>query len=143
MVRQALIVSLLVTPCVAAAACPADDYMTVEQELHSSRAVVVARLTGEQYTSQGPGQPWVDGTFYSVNVERVVAGKSAKQIRLFSENSSGRFSIKWGLPYLLFVSSCDGQLYVDGKGNSAALRDSRATLRKVRKLIAAKRENAA
>ena len=46
---------------------------------------------------------FLDGDFYTVRVEELFRGKIPKTIQEFSENSSGRFPMKIGAKYVLFV----------------------------------------
>jgi hypothetical protein len=116
------------------AACPADVVMPVEQEIKTVDAVVVGMAVSHKYTAAGPGGTWVDGTYYTVEVSSVEYGSSAKEIILFSENSSGRFPMIQDKAYLIFVNSCDGVQYIDAKGNSGPLSKRADDLKTVRNL---------
>lgn len=105
--------------------------MSLEQEMKTVSAVVVGKAIAQDYSANGPGGTWVDGTYYTVSVSSTQYGSAAKKIRVFSENSSGRFPIFLNQSYLLFISACDGVQYIDAKGNSGPLRSRMDTLRQV------------
>jgi hypothetical protein len=116
------------------AACPAEVVMLPEQEVKTVAAVVVGKAIKQKYTAAGPGGTWIDGTYYTVTISSVEYGLAAKDVILFSENSSGRFPMVLNESYLLFVSSCEGVQYIDAKGNSGPLRKRLDVLRRVMSL---------
>jgi hypothetical protein len=79
----------------------------------------------------------VDGQTYTVRVDEALRGRIGKTVRIFSENSSGRFPMDVGRKYLLFVYRARDRLIVDNCGNSGIYRESSSTMRAVRKLQAA------
>jgi hypothetical protein len=105
--------------------------MTLEQEMKTVSAVVVGKAITQEYSAAGPGGTWIDGTYYTILVSSTQYRSAAKKIRVFSENSSGRFPMFLNKSYLLFVSTCDGVQYIDAKGNSGLLRNQKSTLRRV------------
>ena len=105
--------------------------MLPEQEVKTVDAVVVGRAIRQNYTAAGPGGTWADGTYYTVSVSSIQYGSAAKLVKVFSENSSGRFPMVLNEPYLLFISTCDGVQYVEAKGNSGRLRSRLDALRGV------------
>lgn len=113
------------------AACPAEVVMSLEQEMKTVSAVVVGKAIKQEYTATGPGGTWVDGTYYTVLVSKTQYGSAAKEIKVFSENSSGHFPMFLNEPYLLFISTCDGVQYIDRKGNSGPLKTQMDTFRRV------------
>jgi hypothetical protein len=119
--------------------CPSGDFIGVPEEFKAADFVILGHRTSEQYSAEGAGAPWVDGTFYSVRVTKVLKGPAIKRARVFSENSSGRFPLLGGRDYLLFISKCDGVDYVYAKGNSGPMASSRTTLAKLDQLLATKK----
>jgi hypothetical protein len=66
---------------------------------------------------------------------------SLRHIRLFSENSTGRFPMDVGTKYLLFVCRDRDRVSVDNCGNSEVYGASSPKLREVRRLKAAEKRN--
>jgi hypothetical protein len=71
---------------------------------------------------------------YTVTVHEVLRGTVPERMRLFSENSSGRFLMHVGSTYLLFVYRAVGRTIVDACGNSGVLSERAAVLESVRRL---------
>jgi hypothetical protein len=59
---------------------------------------------------------------------------SPKTIRLFSENSSGRFQMQVGETYLLFAYDALGRTAIDNCGNSGLVHDRAYELGAVRSM---------
>ena len=135
--------ALFAYSCLPVLACPSEKFMSVAEEAHAAHSVVVGAASREEYSAEGPGHGWVDGTFYTIRVAETVLGQHSRTVRVFSENSSGRFPLEIGVTYLLFVSRCDGQLYIDAHGNSGPLPRQNDALREVRSLAPRKPKNAA
>lgn len=73
------------------------------------------------------------GAYYDVQVLRVFKGMPEGRLRLFSDNSSGRFPMDIGADYLLFIGNdtfdvIGQQLDVDNCGNSAPTKEARAQI---------------
>src|SRR6266540_7044480 len=66
-----------------------NGHPSLEQEYQSSKTIFVGRVASEELTPESKN--YLDGTTYSVHVEEVLRGSPAKIVKLFSENSSGRF----------------------------------------------------
>ncbi len=106
---------------------------SLEQEYQNSTMIFVGRVTSEEFTPESKN--YLDGTTYSVQVEEVLRGSPGKTVKLFSENSSGRFPMEVGAAYLVFVHEELDRLAVDYCGNSGKLpekAESLATLRKMK-----------
>jgi hypothetical protein len=94
----------------------------VEAEFKSSIWVVVGCVTHSETVSEDGD--FIRGTFFTVRIAEVLKGAPPELIELYSENSSGRFPMEIGEPYLLFLSdqSFAGihglRLAVDSAGNS-------------------------
>src|SRR5438552_11181796 len=106
MVARTITLPLLATLAQASLACPSETFLSINQELRSANSVVIGRVVAEKYSAEGPGRGWVDGTLYTLHVVEHVNGKHFRSVRLFSENSSGRFRMEVGETYLAFISFC-------------------------------------
>ena len=132
LIRLAIGAALICVASQAVAACPGDDWWTVEQERLQAQFVFVGTPEAE-WADPGAGG-WIAGTFYRLKVERIISGTPINSVDLFSENSSGRFPMRIGVPYLVFASSCDGRLYAYSRGNSGTLQRSQEVLAQVMRL---------
>jgi len=109
-----------------------NGHPSLEQEYQSSTTVFVGRVVSEEFTPESKN--YLDGTTYSVHVEEVLRGSPAKIVRLFSENTSGRFPMQVGGEYLVFVDEELDRLQVDNCGNSGELPEKAETLAALRKM---------
>ena len=135
----AIVTVTLVETCAAADACPDGTFPSLDRELWSSSAVVIGQVMSGRYSPKSPGGNWVDGTTFQLAVREVIQGSTAKKLTLFSENSSGRFPMQIGAEYLVFASPCDGQLYVNGRGNSGPVAEKVEVIAKLRTMASLKR----
>jgi len=126
-------------------------YYSVSNEFRRSKYVVTARVLREKWLGydgkETPLQPpfhsggarplGLDpyaGAYYDVKVLRVFKGNPKPELRLFSENSTGRFPLDVGYEYLLFISEdsfdppIGAQLDIDNCGNSAPVENAHATI---------------
>ncbi|MES1199591.1 MAG: hypothetical protein ABUS48_06390 [Pseudomonadota bacterium] len=165
----AAILSLLTWLSVGAGAanayCPGSDqtsptynpnYYSVANEFARAQYVVIARVTattwlgedGRPTTLHGPFgnggdapsgfDPYL-GAYYDLAVSRVFKGRPGSRLRLFSENTSGRFPLEPGQQYLLFVSTDTFEIIgakrtIDACGNSAPLESAQDVLSAVERL---------
>lgn len=95
-----------------------DGYPTVEHEFRKSVFVFVGRVTSEEFTPESKN--FLEGSTYMVLVEEILKGSPPKSVRLFSENSSGRFLMNVGSSYLIFVYEGLGRLVVNNAGTPAS-----------------------
>jgi hypothetical protein len=109
-----------------------NGHPTLEQEYQSSTTVFVGRVTSEVFTPESKN--YLDGTTYSVHVEEVLRGAPAKIVKLFSENTSGRFPMQVGAAYLIFAHEELDRLSVDNCGNSGKLPEKAEALAALRKI---------
>ena len=96
-------------------------YYSVGHELQRSRFVVRAKVTSETWIGEdgkekaleppfqmGASRPWgfdpYMGAFYTLRIESMFKGKPPRQLRVFSENSTARFTLGKGQEILAFVS---------------------------------------
>src|SRR5438046_9176789 len=97
-----LIASLAAAVGAAGSACAyCENFPTVEQELTTSAVVGVGVVSSARNILQPDSS--VRGTFYSVKLTQVLKGRPARTIKLYSENSSGRFPLVVGVQYLIFA----------------------------------------
>jgi len=127
------VVSLWFALAMSAAAVCLNGHPTVQKEYDRSSAVFIGTVTARQHVpAPSPLEP--DGTAYIVGVDEVLRGKVAAHVSVFSENSTGRFPMRVGTKYLLFVNREGERTMVDNCGNSEALSASSPTLAVVRRL---------
>lgn len=112
-------------PALSLAVCLHGD-LSPDQELAKSKAVVVGTVLSE--ARKPASKNYEEGIEYIVRIEKTIKGKAKKKVRLFSENSSGRFPMKKGVPYLLFIYEELGLLHVDNCGNSGPLSEKQSVL---------------
>jgi|SRR5579859_3043163 len=103
-----------------------------QQEFALSELVFTG-LVVDSSTAPDSGS-WMDGTIYRVQPLEVFRGNPDKVVRLFSENSTGRFPMTVGAKYLVFADSEFGRLGIDNCGNSAPLNHAQRALTIVRTL---------
>jgi|ERR1700733_2514520 hypothetical protein len=121
--------------CLGAAngACLLTDY-SLNAEFRRSDAVLVGSVLSERNV---PGDDKADtpgGTVYVVKVSEPLRGSLGKTVEIFSENSSGRFPMKIGTSYLLFLYRRQGALSADYCGNSGPVAEKADALHKARAL---------
>jgi hypothetical protein len=123
--------TLVVVPV--AAVC-LNGFPSVEDEYNKCDMVFIGHVVSEQPEPEDPPR-YLEGTTYTVRVDEVLRGKPSPTLRLFSENSSGRFPMEVGGKYLLFLHrdprERDG---VDHCGNSGLLSERAEALKTVRRL---------
>src|SRR5262249_54870836 len=109
-----------------------NGHPSLQQEYQSSTAVFVGRVVSENFTPESKG--YQDGTTYSIQVEEVLSGSAAKTVKVFSENTSGRFPMQAGAAYLIFVYEELDRLKVDSCGNSGQLPEKAQALAALRNM---------
>ncbi len=116
-----------------------DGFPTIAQEFKTSEVVFTGRVTGAREVAV-QRESITGGTFYTVEVADVLKGAPPHRVRLYSENSSGRYPMRVGQRYLIFgdYGAFEGirgqQLAVNNCGNSASLPEANETLETVRRL---------
>ena len=113
--RALLLTVLLLTASRSGFAVCLNGNPSVAQEYRDSPIVFVGTVTGEQNVRESKN--YLDGVMYTVTADEVLRGSLPKRMRLFSENSSGRFPMHVGSTYLLFVYRALGRTMVDACGN--------------------------
>lgn len=124
-----LMIISLAWPHTASAVC-LNGYHTVQQEFGESVSVFVGRVASEEVTPESTD--FFEGTTYTVIVGEALKGSPSKIVRLFSENSSGRFPMSVGSSYLVFVYESLGRLMVNNCGNSGELSEMIAVISEIR-----------
>ena len=112
---------------------------SVEQEFRTSAIVALGVARAARDVSSSDDPEGIDHTIYTVRLTRSFKGMPAgRTVRLFSENSSGRFPLDPGVPYLLFIGNSKDGLYVDNCGRSGpvAEKETGAVLRRVEAIAA-------
>lgn len=116
---------------------------SVDDEFRSSALVVVGEVIRTKEVpdpSPVPEPGYNIGTYYTIRITEVLKGNPQKLIRLYSENSSGRFPMKVGVPYLLFAhkevfEGITGERFaINSSGNSGTVKESAKALVRVREL---------
>ena len=129
--RIAIASGLLAMASTVHAVC-VNGHPSVTAEYQQSRFVVVGRVIAEEPAAES--SQFLEGTTYVVVVKEALKNNPPKAIRLFSENSSGRFPVQIGETYLLFVYEALGRRMVDNCGNSVLASSTSSALSAVRSL---------
>jgi hypothetical protein len=109
-----------------------------EEEFKNSAVVILGKVVSSKDVPE-PGA-FTRGTLYTIKVAEVFKGTQSKTIKLFSENSSGRFPMKIDASYLIFAykgvfEGIQGpRLAINNVGNSGTVKESEKALNAVRKL---------
>jgi hypothetical protein len=111
-----------------------NGHPSVTSEYLHSQTVVVASVVAEKSIPEAPDGYFLEGTEYTVRVEKKFRGPALATLELFNENTSGRFDMTVGTKYLLFVYQDHGRLRIDNCGNSGELSKSASAFRQVEKL---------
>lgn len=134
--RFAILIVVATIPGIATAWCM--DHPSLEEEFKRSQFVFVGKVIAESVVDRGP--EGTGGTNYIVEVQEPLRGKSPQKITIFSENSSGRFTMTKSQQYLLFIHSETVEAYpkpvfsIYNCGHSGTLPQSQKVLNEVRRL---------
>ena len=113
-----------------------NGHPTVEAEFAAREAVFIGTVVSERAERPAADRYFDDGTTYEMKVDEVFRGRLPKRVRVFSENSSGRFQMDRRRKYLLFVYTEHGRMTVDSCGNSEPLNSDSETLKTAKRLAA-------
>jgi hypothetical protein len=105
---------------------------SLEQEFQNAAMVFVGRVASEKFTSESKN--YLDGITYTIHVEEVLRGSRQKTVRIFSENTSGRFRLQIGASYLILAYKELDRLQVDNCGNSGEVSNKSEALALLRKM---------
>jgi hypothetical protein len=98
-----------------------NGYPSVSSEYKSSQEVIASRVLTAKQLPPTDDNYFLDGTMYRVMVGKSYKGSPFRTLSVFSENSSGRFPMRVGHTYLLFLYQDHGRYQVDNCGNSDEL----------------------
>jgi hypothetical protein len=138
-VAGALCVAVFSFQCAGAHAVCLNGKPSVEHEFRESSIVALGVARAARDVSVPDDAEGIDYTIYTVRLTRSFKGMPAgRTIHLFSENSSGRFPLDPGVPYLLFIGNSKDGLYVSNCGSSGPVREREtgAVLRQVEAIAA-------
>lgn len=124
---------LFLCSVVASAAC-LNGYPNVRKEYASSNFVLTAKVVKESRTPASADGYFLEGSTFRVMPTGTYKGTITGSLDLFSENSSGRFPMKPGREYLLFVYEDHGRLSVDNCGNSDLIERAKKAAAEVARL---------
>lgn len=125
--------------CAGAHAVCLNGTPSVEQEFRTSAIVALGVARAARDVSSPDDPEGIDHTIYTVRLTRSFKGMPAgRTVGLFSRNSSARFPLDPGVPYLLFIDNSKDGLYVSNCGRSGPVRDKKtgAVLRRVEAIAA-------
>jgi hypothetical protein len=105
---------------------------SLEQEYKGADMVFVGRVTSEEFTQESKN--YLDGTTYTIHVEEMLRGSRSKNVRIFSENTSGRFPMQAGASYLILAYRNLDRLQVDSCGHSGEVSGKTKALALLRKM---------
>jgi len=106
---------------------------SVDDEYQQSNLVIVGRVIKAIKVPESDGL--LEGTVYTIRIDKTYHGRKRETIKVFSENSSGRFPMNIGDDYVLFLSlPSAGRTMVDACGNSGLVRKSTSLIESVEKL---------
>jgi len=100
-------------------------------EIEQSWAVVIASVESEREVPPPRGGEY-PGTEYELKIREVLRGKPGREVRLFSEHTSGAYPMDVGSTYLAFIRRRDGVAFIDYCGNSGKVTASQKLIRELR-----------
>jgi hypothetical protein len=124
---QALLLSAAAASPIAFGACLGD--YSLSGEYHRSDAVLTGLVTDAHLIEDKSDPVAFLGIVYSVRVDRSYRGGLRGVVRVYSENSSGRFPMELGRRYVLFLHKSGPNLAAYDYSNSGPVEDKAAVLR--------------
>ena len=128
-----IVVLIFFTYSITAAVC-IEGHVPVETEYSQAALVLTADVVSSQAVPESKDGYFLGGVNYTVRVAESLKGHSSQNLKIFSENSSGRFDMELGKRYLIFAYKEHARLRIDSCGNSGVLVMSEQTLAKARVL---------
>lgn len=125
--------------CAGAHAVCLNGRPSVDHEFRASAIVALGVARAARAVSLPDDPEGIDHTIYTVRLTRSFKGMPAgRTVRLFSGNTSARFPLDPGVPYLLFIDNSKDGLYVSNCGRSGQVREKKtgAVLRRVETIAA-------
>ena len=115
-----------------------DNYPDIQTDFSQNDLVFIGKVISEEKV-HGKDE-FFDGIYYEIKVTEAFKGKPMSPVTVFSENSSGRFSMEVGQDYLVFTS-VQPQEYVNDSyaisncGNSGKISEKQTALLTLKKLL--------
>jgi hypothetical protein len=116
----------------AGAVCPQPHPMVCAEFFKSDAVFVGTVVTEKQVESQGDV---FDGWLYQLQVKQSFRGVAGDTVQVFTENSSGRLTLKVGETYLLFASAVNSRLTIDNCGSSTELSRAREAIHEIEQVL--------
>ncbi len=126
----AILVTVLFSRTIFAACL--EGHPSVPIEIAKSPHIIIGEVT--QFDAVLERGNYYDGHNYTVRIIETIKGNLKDDISIFSENSSGRFPMKVGESYILFLYEEEDTLQVDNCGNSGLLTKKQDVVKEVRNL---------
>jgi hypothetical protein len=126
----AILVIFLFSPTIFAACL--EGHPSIPIEFAKSPHIIIGEVTQVDAVSERGN--YYDGHNYTVRIIETIKGNLKSIIFIFSENSSGRFPMRVGESYILFLYEEVNTLQVDNCGNSGLLTKKQDVVKEVRNL---------
>jgi hypothetical protein len=109
----------------------------LREEIDNTAIILVGEVTGERTLQEDPSDPTgITATLYSVHVVKTLKGKVLRNIRIRTENDSGRYPMVTRERHLLFLTKEDDHFRADSCGNSSPLPEAAAVLQQTEAILA-------
>ena len=109
--------------------------LRVSDEYYASELVLSAVVTESRDIWSTSDPDYRLGTYYRVRVNTTYRGHRYRSLNVYSENSTARFPMKIGAPYLLFLSKDIYQnRFVDNCGNSGEVSPNSRAMQELKEL---------
>ena len=103
---------------------------SIDDELRTSTAVAVITPTKMKYLQEDLEDPiGITATLYTLRLDRVLRGRLPQRFHIRDENTSSRFPMAIGVPYLAFVYSARNGYGINSCGNSGPLKERNRVLK--------------
>ena len=131
-VKTALLTAIieLILCSSAKAACP-HPTPAPNSEFFKASVVVIGTVISEQVDLNPYDTSLIEGWLYRFHIERKFRGSPQEFISVYTENDNGRFPLKVGQRYLLFVFRREDRMEINGCGNSALLTEAGGAVRAI------------
>lgn len=111
-------------------------YPSLEDEVKTSNAIVVATVMSVETLSEDPSDPdgWTS-FIYKVRIKEVLSGNVPREIVLRAQNDSGGYRMEAGEEHLPFLTLSGDHFKANACGNSTTLPKGSQTLERLRALL--------
>ncbi|MDR3425721.1 MAG: hypothetical protein P4M13_11740 [Alphaproteobacteria bacterium] len=138
-----LIAACMQFPSAAQAVCINSDgtsgrHPSVEKEYNDSDYVISGVVESQKVIPDPDDSTGYAGIEYKIRVVRTYKGTGENELKIYSENSSGRFPMNLRTTYLLFIEQHENKLGVDSCGNSGLETDKISVTKKLQELSSRK-----